>query len=720
MNYLNRELSWLEFNRRVLDEAADPSVPLLDRLMFLAITGSNLDEFFRVRVGGLQMLADRGVTKPDPAGMSPAEQLAAIAERVREFTANQYALLAELEGKLSDEGFTRLAADELDDRQAAALEEVFGQDLFGVLTPIAVGPFPERPRDGDPGSWDGDGFPLVEDGTLNVLVRLGGEEPDDDDAEATAVGERPDRFAVLPCGRFAPRFLHLPADGGYAYTTVEEAVRSFADRFFPGGEVREAVAFRVTRNADLAVREDMAADLLREMEDVLDARREGDCARLELEASASDASRTFLMSALHLTDREVYPVPGPPDVGSLMRLVGVSGFDRLRAEPWPPQHPPQVDPSRPVFDTVAAGDVLLYHPYESYEPVVRLVEEAADDPEVLAIKQTLYRTSRDSRVVAALKRAAESGKSVAAVVELKARFDEARNIEWARDLEKAGVQVVHGVRGLKTHAKLLLVVRREPHGVQRYAHFGTGNYNESTARLYSDASLLTADDALTADAVGLFNAITGLSQPREMARLEAAPIGLRERVLELIAAETERARQGLESAIDAKVNSLVDPAVIDALYDASRAGVPIRLNVRGICCLRPGVPGLSESIRVVSIVDRFLEHARVMRFHHGGDETVLISSADWMPRNLDRRVELLVPVADPALRDRLRRILSLYFADTAKARELHADGTWHDVEPADGADPVRSQQVLWERAAAAVREEDRARRTKFDPHRGEG
>ena len=714
MNYLNRELSWLEFNRRVLDEGRDPSVPPLDRLMFLAITGSNLDEFFRVRVGGLQMLADRGVTKPDPAGMTPAEQLAAIAEGVREFTAQQYALLAELDELLTAEGFTRLTADRLDDRQAAALEEVFGQDLFGVLTPIAVGKV-----DGDPGSWDGDGFPLVEDGTLTVLVRLAGEGAGDG-GEPVPVEDRPDRFAVLPCGRFAARFLHLPSEGGYAYTPVEEAVRAHADRFFPGGEVREAVAFRVTRNADLAVREDMAADLLREMEDVLDARREGDCARLEIEASASEASRAFLTSALKLSEREIYPVPGPPDVGSLMKLVGVSGFDRLRAEPWPPQHPPQVDAARPVFDTVSAGDVLLYHPYESYEPVVRLVEEAADDPDVLAIKQTLYRTSRDSRVVAALKRAAESGKSVAAVVELKARFDEARNIEWARDLEKAGVQVIYGVRGLKTHAKLLLVVRREPHGIQRYAHFGTGNYNESTARLYSDVSLLTADDALTADAVGLFNAITGLSQPREMTRLEAAPIGLRERVLELIAAETERARQGQESAIDAKVNSLVDPTVIEALYDASRAGVPIRLNVRGICCLRPGVPGLSESIRVVSIVDRFLEHARVMRFHHGGDETVLISSADWMPRNLDRRVELLVPVETPALKDRLRRILSLYFRDTVKARELHADGTWHRVGPADGAEPVRSQQVLWERAVDAVREEERARRTTFDPHRGEG
>ena len=731
-HFLNRELSWLEFNQRVLDEAADPSVPPLDRLKFLAITASNLDEFFMVRVGGLQMLAEENRTREDdvaagpprgvdPAGMTPEDQLAAIAERCARFVADQYALLDELEELLVGHGFVRLAAGDLSSHQFAALEHVFRDALDGVLTPISV----TGPED----------FPLVETGAVCVLVRLAPAEEGDDDetdrrvvkAAANAMTAGGPRFAVIPCGRAVPRLITLPAadpdaprnadgrggDGrGFAFLPVEDAVAHLAGRFFAGQTVDEAVAFRVTRNADLSIREDQAGDLLRQMRRVLEARRRGDCVRLELAAGASDVAANFLTACLEADDRDVYRASGPVGLGALMAASGASGFDALREPDWPPQPPPKLAAADPTFETLAARDVLLYHPYDSYEPVVRMAEEAAADPDVLAIKQTLYRTSSDSRIVAALKAAARSGKSVAAVVELKARFDEARNIEWANDLERAGVQVIYGVRGLKTHAKVLLVVRREPGGVRRYAHFGTGNYNESTARIYSDASLMTADDAITADAVSFFNAITGYSQPQTFRELDAAPIGLRERVEELIDAEADRAKQGLPAEIDAKMNSLVDPVIIDRLYAAARAGVRVRLNVRGICCLRPGVEGLSENVTVVSVIDRFLEHARAFRFRHGGDDLVFLSSADWMPRNLDRRIELLVPVTDESLKNRLTGILALYFKDNVKARELKSDGAWRRRRKRGRK--IRSQQVLHEEA---VRRSERTRPTMFEPHR---
>ncbi|NNJ26002.1 Polyphosphate kinase [Planctomycetes bacterium LzC2] len=738
-HFLNRELSWLEFNQRVLDEAADPQVPPLERLKFLAITGANLDEFFMVRVGGLQMLAEEtregrdasetededfadsgfgGTPGTDPAGMTPEQQLAAIAERCAAMNADQYALLAELDELLAGHGFVRPDPKKLTSHQAAALDHAFSEALFGVLTPTSV----TAPED----------FPLVETGAVCVLVRLAPAPPHREDdpeikAAANALNEGGSRFAVIPCGRAVPRWLTLPADGAagdhgpgtnaeggraFAYLPVEEAVAHLAGRFFEGQTVEEAVAFRVTRNADLAIREDQAGDLLRQMRRVLEKRRRGGCVRLELAAGASEEATAFLKHCLDVEPRDLYLAHGPIGLGALMKVTGAAGFDDLRVEDWPPQPPVRLDGEEPSFEALSAGDVLLYHPYDSYEPVVRLAEEAAEDPDVLAIKQTLYRTSADSRIVAALKTAAQAGKSVAAVVELKARFDEARNIEWARDLERAGVQVIYGVRGLKTHAKLLLIIRREPDGVRRYAHFGTGNYNESTARIYSDASLMTADDDLTADAVNFFNAVTGYSQPQAFRRIEAAPIGLRERVAELIRAEADRARQGMPAAIDAKMNSLVDPALIDALYHASRAGVKIRLNIRGICCLRPGVEGVSENIRVVSVVDRFLEHARVMRFVHGGDELMYLSSADWMPRNLDRRIELLVPVTAEPLKKRLQDAINLYFRDNVKARELHADGVWRKVTRRGRK--IRSQRVLYEDAVSRA---ERLRPTVFEPHK---
>jgi len=691
--YINRELSWLEFNQRVLDEAACADNPPLERLKFLAITGSNLDEFFMVRVGGLQQLAaGRGATT-DPSGLAADEQLDAISRRTHRMARDQYALLAEIETLLAEAGLKRLRPGDLVERQTRHLDEVFSTEVYGVLTPIAVP--------------DGQRFPPLPGLAMNVCVRLG---PEPEDA-----AKRP-RFAVIPFGRTAPRFVTLPAEGGYHYLPLEDAVWVHAEKFFPGETIAECVPFRITLNADLALREDQAGDLLSHMREVLLARKASDIARLEVAAEATEETLRFLASTLEVEEQDVYRLPGPLDLAAFFRLADVRGFDKLRNEPWPPQPSPAIEPNANMFETLSRGDVLLYHPYESFEPVVRLIEQAAADPDVLAIKQTLYRTSRESPIVAALAKAAANGKNVTAVVELKARFDEERNITWAESLERAGVQVIYGVKGLKTHAKACVIVRREPHGIQRYCHFGTGNYNEATARVYGDASLLTGDEDLCADAVALFNAITGYSQPQMFRKLEAAPIGLRERLIELIEGETERSRQGQKARIDAKINSLVDPEIIDALYAASRAGVKVRLNVRGVCCLRPGVKDLSENIRVVSIIDRFLEHARILYFRHGGDERVFLSSADWMPRNLDRRVELLVPVESPPLRKRLLHILSLYFKDNVKSRELKPDGTYKQLRPTERHPAFRCQEELYREAVEGVRTAELSRRTVFEPH----
>lgn len=690
--YINRELSWLEFNQRVLDEAHDAPTPLLERLKFLAITASNLDEFFMVRVGGLQMLAGQKSHRRDASGLTPREQLEAISDRAHQMIAEQYrCLLEELEPPLATHGVKRVAPEHLTHRQREAVERVFENEIYPVLSPIAVA----APQD----------LPLLINQTLNIAVQL-----------KPAPEEREPRFAVIPLGRSLSRLVTLPSEGGYEYLLVEDAVTLLIERFFSGEDVVEAVPFRITRNADISVREDLAADLLESMKEILDARRVGDCVRLELPETASARTRQFLQQTFEVQDRDVYPAPGPLDLSAFVNLTDLGGFDALTNEPWPPQPSPDIDSTVPMFETLAQKDVLLLHPYQGFDPVVRLIEEAADDPDVLAIKQTLYRTSRKSPIVAALARAAQRGKYVTALLELKARFDEARNIGWAEQLEQAGVQVLYGVKGLKTHAKICVIVRREPHGVQRYVHFGTGNYNETTARIYSDISFLTSNEELGADATTFFNAITGYSQPRRMLKLEMAPLGLREYLLELIQSETERKRRGQKAAIDAKVNSLVDPALIDALYDASQAGVKVRLNVRGVCCLRPGVAGLSENIEVVSIVDRFLEHARIIHFLHGGDHLTFISSADWMPRNLDGRVELLVPVETPPLRDRLIAILETYFKDTVKARRLLPNGSY-ELAGKGKRKKVRSQEVLYNDACKAVRKAVQSRRTVFEPHR---
>lgn len=692
--FINRELSWLEFNQRVLDEACNETIPLLERLKFLAITASNLDEFFMVRVGGLQMLAAERGRRVDPAGMTPNQQLKAIGERTQEMTADQYACLADLEDALQQHGIVRVTGDTLTTAQRNILEQAFASEIFPILTPIAV--------------EEAETLPLLVNQQLHLGVAL---EP--------IAENQPPRIAIIPLGGAARRVLTLPAEAGYAYILLEDVVTEFQQQFFPGENIIGSATFRITRNADMQLREDLAPDLMEGMEEVLDARITGGCVRLEISADAPDAVADYLTQILQVQKAELFRAPGPIDLSAYFAISGLAGYEDLQLEAWPPQASPDVDLSAGMFQVLAEKDVMLIHPYQSFEPVVRLIEEAAEDPDVLAIKQVLYRTSRNSPVVAALCRAAENGKSVTVVMELKARFDEARNIGWARELEQAGVQVIYGVKRLKTHAKILLVVRREPHGIVRYTHFGTGNYNEATARIYSDVSFLTSDDQYGADATNFFNAVTGYSQPQSFLKISMAPTNLRTRLLEMIEVETQNKKKGDKAKIVAKINSLADPEMIEALYAASAAGVSVQLNVRGICCLRPGVKGLSENIRVISIVDRFLEHARIIYFHHGGDETVFISSADWMPRNLDKRVELLTPIDTPDLKSKLISTLEVYFRDNTKARRLLPDGTHAPVTKKKSAKQVQAQEKIYRSVCESVEAAERSRRTVFEPHQAQ-
>jgi polyphosphate kinase len=689
---LNRESSWLEFNTRVLEEARDATLPLLERMKFLAISSSNLDEFFMVRVGGLQQMLEEGKSAPDPCGLTTAQQLAEISRRTRQLVADQYVcLLKELEPALAGAGIRRARTGDLSAEQHDHIERVFNRDLYPVVTPIAIHSSGE--------------FPLLPGLTVNLLVRL---EP------APDAPEEP-RFAVMPLPKSLARLVAVPDAAGYAGVLLEDLAAAFITRFFPGEAVAECVPFRVTRNADLAVREDQAGDLLANMREVLDARKRSNCVRLEVDERVSEPSLAFLQSALKVSDEEIYKVPGPVDLTVFWSVVRLPGFDALKDTPWPPQPSPDIPPDAKMFDVIARKDVMLFHPYQSFEPVVRLIEQAADDPNVLAIKQILYRTNENSRIVAALARAANRGKLVTALVELKARFDEARNIEWAEALEHAGVQVIYGLKRLKVHAKVCIIVRREQAGIRRYVHFSTGNYNEVTARLYSDVGLMTCNDDLAADATAFFNAITGYSQPILYRKLEAAPHGLRPRLIELIESETERCKQGQKARIRAKLNALVHRDVIEALYRASQAGVEIQLSIRGICCLRPGVPGLSENITVTSVLDRFLEHSRIFYFHHGGEERVFISSADWMPRNLDRRVELLVPVEDPACRSQMIAILQTCMQDNAKARRLLPDGRYERVKPGKRGKTLRSQEAFYRQACKAAQQAEKNLYMVFEP-----
>ena len=692
--FFNRELSWLEFNQRVLDEALNTTIPLLERLKFLAITASNLDEFFMVRVGSLKIMVDQNIVKADQAGLSPSQQLDAISQRVHKMVADQYRCFAqELQPGLSESGIQQLTVSSLSDSQRSALEERFLREIYPVISPIGIDPESE--------------IPLIANQVLQLAVLL-----------KTKNEETPFRLAIIPLGAPTPRFVNQSSDGGREYLLIEDVLSELVHHYFPSGEeaVIECIPFRISRNADMVVRDDLAADLMHEMEEMLDARKMSECVRLEVDASVSQQMLKMLKDVFKVDDSFVYPCNGPLDLKSFFEISGTRGFDELKYETWAPTNCPAVDLSESMFTQIAANDVLLVHPFDSFDPVVRLIEEASDDPNVLAIKQTLYRTSRSSPIVAALARAASRGKNVTVIVELKARFDEANNIEGARFLEQSGVHVVYGVRGFKTHAKCCIIVRREPQGVRRYMHFGTGNYNESTAKLYTDVSLMTANEQLGLDATTFFNSVTGFTQPRTLEALYVAPMGIRNRILKLIEFETKRAAAGKRGTIAAKMNSLVDPKIIKALYKASQAGVKVTLNIRGICCLTPGVPGLSENIRVISIIDRFLEHSRIIYTYHGGDEVVYISSADWMPRNLDRRIELLIPVTDSECRQKLINTLNTCLADNVKAKVLQADGSYALIAT-DNKD-LRSQSVLQKNAEDLVKHVKNYQATTYEAHRG--
>jgi polyphosphate kinase len=687
--FFNRELSWLAFNERVLEEAENAETPLLERLKFLAITASNLDEFFMVRVGGLQILASESPRRKDPAGLAPKQQLEAVSRRVHAFSARQQRCFQTLEKSLQPAGIRRLKPAELSLEQKNYAEQFFENEIFPVITPLIVAGRGTLP-------------PLI-NRMLHLAVIL-----------APETGSRAARRAILPLGHLN-RLVRLPSDSSHDFMLLEDLAALFINRFFIGQTVKECAVFRITRNADLGVREDLAYDLLSGMEDVLSARRHGDCVRLEVQA-CSAALTGILTRALQVDPAHTYSAKEPLALNDFMSMAGLPGRDDLRWPDWAPQPVPGIDPKQSLFETIQRGDLLLGHPYESFDPVVRFVNEAADDPDVIAIKQILYRTSKNSPVVAALCRAAENGKYVTVIVELKARFDEERNINWAKELENAGVQVIYGIRNLKTHAKLCAVVRREHGFIRRYLHFGTGNYNEVTAKLYTDISFFTAAEEYGADASAFFNAITGYSNPPDYRKISPAPTHLREKLLEMIDGETARCREGEKGHIMAKFNSLADPETIEALYRASQAGVKIELNARGICCLRPGVKGLSENIRVVSIVGRFLEHSRIFYFRQGGNEKIFISSVDWMPRNLDRRIELLVPVEGVETRRKLLHHLKTCLSDTVKGRLCLPDGTY---AKADSKKKMHSQEKLHLEACERLRDARRLAQTVFEPHRPE-
>jgi polyphosphate kinase len=678
--YFNRELSWLTFNERVLELAEDETVPLLERAKFCAIFSSNLDEFFMVRVAGLHDQIEAGIETPLQDGRTPRATLEAIRRTVREHIDRQSRCLElSLRPELSHHGVRIVGVDDVNDEERRALDERFQRQIFPVLTPLAVGL--GRP------------FPYISNLSLSlgVLVR----DP------VTAV----ETFARVKVPKeMLPRF--VPTGDGYTFVPLEDLIAKNLDALFPGMEIVDYDVFRVTRDADFTV-SDEADDLLQAVEDELRRRRFGDVVRVEVGANMSLAIREQLTGSLEVGPDDVFDVPGLLDLQDLWDIVGVPGYAELRHSPWTPVTQPRLQADETehadVLGAMRRGDILLHHPYDSFTTSVeRFVEQAVADPNVLAIKQTVYRTSDDSPLVPALIRAAERGKQAVCLVEIKARFDERANVQWARALEEAGVHVVYGLPSLKTHAKCLLVVRREGDGVRHYVHVGTGNYHPKTARLYTDFGLLTCDPQIGADVADMFNFLTGFARPRAYRRVLVAPAHMRAGILEEIERTVAAHREGRQARIRMKMNSLVDRACIQALYRASQAGVPIEINTRGICCLRPGVPGVSENIRVVSIVGRFLEHSRIYGFERNGECTVYIGSADLMPRNLDTRVELLAPVRDETLRADLIDTLDRCFADNTNAWNLREDGTW--VRPTPDGEPHSVQRELMAGHAARAAE----------------
>lgn len=679
--FLNRELSWLEFNARVLAEAAGKDVPLYERLKFLTIYSSNLDEFFMVRAAGLQAQILSQVQERPADGRTAEEQLLAIAERAHQLCAEQCRIWNEhVSLALREVGLYILTPDELSESARLELDEKFERDIFPVLTPIAIDP--AHP------------FPHLRNKAINVGFLFRQQNPTEP------------AFGLVQLPSSLPRLISVNYEGARrAFVPLEELIFRQVHQLFPHQPIEGHFAFRVTRNFDIEIDEDEAEDLLRMIQAELRKRERGHAVRLELSGPVPEDTIDWLCEELDLLpERDVYHLSGPLMIDAFGRLTQGDDDPSLRDPAFNPVYVPPLRESEDFFSTIRSRDILLHHPYESFEAVIDFLRQAAEDPHVLAIKQTLYRTGGESPLVSALQRAAELGKQVTAVVELKARFDEASNIQWARTLERSGVNVMYGLLGFKTHAKVLLVVRKENDQLRRYVHLATGNYNQQTARLYEDLSLFTAREDIGEDATSLFNLLTGYSAPTVWNQMILSPLGLHEAVLGLIEREAAHAQAGRPARIVAKMNSLVDPDVIRALYAASQAGVQIDLLVRGICCLRPGVPGLSENIRVLALIDRFLEHARVLYFENGGNSEVYCGSADWMPRNFRRRVEVMFPILDPDIKQRIQvEILQTMSQDTLKNWQLQPDGRYERVSPSQEVEPIRSQEVFMEAARARAR-----------------
>ena len=688
--YDNRELSWIKFEHRVLNEAKDKEIPILDRLKFVSITSSNLDEFFMVRVASLKDMEHAGYTKKDIAGMDPTEQLCAIGKEVHALVEKQYNTYnRSLMPILRKEGIRIIGAyEELNEKQATYVDKYFMEHVYPVLTPMAVDA--SRP------------FPLVRNKSLNIAALIKSKHPN---SKLQQGSKQELEFATVQVPSVLPRLVPIPGeDDRYTFTLLEQIIEKNMAQLFLNYDLVCAHPYRIMRNADLSFDEDEASDLLKEIQKQLVKRQWGEVIRLEIEHKADKRLLQVLKEQLAVSGKDVYEIAGPLDLTFLMKMYGLSGCDDLREKLFVPQKNPRILPGESIFDEIKKGDIFLTHPYETFDPVVDFIKQAAVDPDVLAIKQTLYRVSGNSPIIAALAKAAENGKQVTVLVELKARFDEENNIVWAQKLEKAGCHVIYGLVGLKTHCKIALVVRREEDAITRYVHLGTGNYNDSTAKLYTDCGIFTCNENYGEDATAVFNMLSGYSEPARWNKLVVAPIWLRDRFIALIDREIAHAKEGKEAYIVAKMNSLCDRQIIEKLYEASSVGVEIYLVIRGICCLRTGIPGVSEHIHVTSIVGTFLEHSRIFYFYNNGQEDIYMGSADWMPRNLDRRVEIVFPVEDDVIKDRIKHILDVLLRDNLKAYAMLSDGTYAKMSRR-GKQAIGAQMTFCREAMEGAKEE---------------
>ncbi len=691
--FVNRELSWLKFDDRVLCEAKDKTLPLFDRLKFLSITASNLDEFFMVRVASLKDQVHAGYDKTDIAGLTPKEQLQKISEQTHELVHMQYSTLTRsLLPLLEKAGLHMiLAHEELSEKQKKFVDRYFEEDVYPVLTPMAMDS--SRP------------FPLIRNKSLNIGALISKKDK--------KKGKELLEFATVQVPSVLPRVIEIPSerDNTKAVILLEEIIERNIGKLFLSNNVVCAHPYRVMRNADLTIDEDEAEDLLVEIQKQLKKRQWGEVIRLEVEDRMDPRLLKILKTEFDVKNDDIFSISGPLDLTMLMKVYGLEGFDQYKTPKYVPAPVPAFQNDKDIFQVIREGDVFLHHPYMSFDPVVNFVRQAARDPEVLAIKQTLYRVSGNSPIIAALAQAAENGKQVSVLVELKARFDEENNIVWAKMLEKAGCHVIYGLVGLKTHSKITLVVRREETGIRRYVHLATGNYNDSTAKLYTDCGIFTCDERFGEDATAVFNMLSGYSEPKRWNKLIVAPIWMKDRFLKLIEREAENAKNGIPAYIRAKMNSLCDPVIMSALCYASSCGVKIELLIRGICCLKVGIPGVSENIHVRSIVGEFLEHSRIFCFCNGGSEEVFMGSADWMPRNLDRRVEIVFPVEDEKIREEVVHVLDLEFRDNVKAHILQPDGMYVKVDKR-GKTLINSQMEFCREAQEAADKNKKQSREK--------